>query len=432
MDDNKNNNINNSEDELDALINGESIDIDQESENYTKPTIKQNTQTTELPPKESNNPLASPALRLAAYIVESLYFTFFVLTPLVIFLVISSYNVLSGESSEILSNFKIGYALLLIPPLLYTIFQIKAFNKGTTIGHKFFKLYIISTETGELAKFGSIFIREVLAKSVLYSIPFLGTLYFFIDNFFIFSYEKKTLHDRFLKTSVIKVPGSNKRNIIVLTLLLGFFAVSFLVALLSPLLLNNMNNVKNESKKEMAYQEAMAFTREINALAAFTSALDAREQALSAIESYYPSSYVDGIFTSSNGISYQINFDGDTATLGDIFEGEIPLATNQLLAPEPTVDVNQFPYTDLGEGPACQLDDVTCLAAYQEALDFTKTINAYAAFTPEYDAMEQAYIVIEDMSLPGSYTPGLFTSSNGISYQINFVGDTATIGKRVG
>jgi uncharacterized RDD family membrane protein YckC len=428
MDDNKNNN--NSGDELDALINGESIDIDQESENYTNATIKQNTQTTELPPKETKNPLASPALRLAAYIVESLYFTFFVLTPLVIFLVISSYNVLSIEPSEILSNFKIGYALLLLPPLLYTIFQIKAFNQGTTIGHKFFKLYIISTETGELAKFGSIFIREVLAKSVLYSIPFLGTLYFFIDNFFIFSYEKKTLHDRFLKTSVIKVPGSNKRNIIVLTLLLGFFAVSFLAALLSPLLLNNMNNVKNETNKEMAYQEAMAFTREINALAAFTSALDAREQAVSAIESYYPSTYVDGIFTSSNGISYQINFDGDTATLGEIYEGEIPLANNQLSTPEPTVDNNQLSYIDLGVDNACLLDDVSCLA-YQEVLVFTKTINDYAAFTSKMDAMEQAYIVIGDM-LYGSYTPGLFTSSVGISYEINFVGDTATIGKRVG
>jgi uncharacterized RDD family membrane protein YckC len=415
MDNNKNNNIDNSEDELDALINGEGIEVNQESENNTKPTIKQNTQTTELPPKEIKNPLASPALRLAAYIVESLYFTFSVLTPLVIFLVISSYNALSGESSDILSNFKIGYALLLLPPLLYTIFQIKAFKEGTTLGHKFFKLYIISTETGELAKFGSIFIREVLAKSVLYSIPFLGTLYFFIDNFFIFSYEKKTLHDRFLKTSVIKVPGSNKRNIIVLTLLLGFFAVSFLVALLSPLL---MNNVVNESNKEMAYQEAVAFTKEINALAAFTSALDAREQAFSAIEDFYNGSYVDGIFTSSNGISYQINFDGDTATLGEIYEGKIPLANNQLLAPEPTIDTNQFSETDLE-------------VAYQEALAFTKTINALAAFTSELDAMEQAYIAIEDISY-GSYTPGLFTSSSGISYEINFVGDTATVGSRVG
>jgi uncharacterized RDD family membrane protein YckC len=428
VDNNKNNNIDNSEDELDALINGESIEVNQESENYTKPTIKQNTQTTELPPKETKNPLASPALRLAAYIVESLYFTFFVLTPLVIFLVISSYNALSGESSDILSNFKIGYALLLILPLLYTIFQIKAFKEGTTLGHKFFKLYIISTETGELAKFGSIFLREVLAKSVLYSIPFLGTLYFFIDNFFIFSYEKKTLHDRFLKTSVIKVPGSNKRNIIVLTLLLGFFAVSFLVALLSPLL---MNNVVNESNKEIAYQEAIAFTKEINALAAFTSALDAREQAFSAIESYYPgSSYVDGIFTSSNGISYQINFDGDTATLGEIYEGEIPLANSQLSTPEPTIDNNQLSYIDLGVDNACLLDDVSCLA-YQEVLVFTKTINDYAAFTSKMDAMEQAYIAIGDM-IYGSYTPGLFTSSVGISYEINFVGDTATIGKRVG
>ena len=40
MDNNKNNNIDNSEDELDALINGEGIEVNQESENNTKPTIK--------------------------------------------------------------------------------------------------------------------------------------------------------------------------------------------------------------------------------------------------------------------------------------------------------------------------------------------------------------------------------------------------------
>ena len=266
-----------------------------------------------------------------------------------------------------------------------------------------------------MAKFWRVFLREVAAKNLLYAIPVIGTLYFFIDNFFIFSYEKKTLHDRIVKTSVIKLPGSNKRNIIVLSIILGFTALIFIAGLLSPLLLNSFESVQNESRKEISYQEAIAFTKEINAVAAFTAANDAKEKAIEVARDLYTGSYSSGIFTSSVGISYQINFDGDTATLGDIFEGEIPVANNQLTTLEPTLDNNQLPYNVSEQ-------------SYQEATAFIKTVNALAAFTVELDAIEQAMQAIEQISL-GSYSSGIFTSSDGTTYQIDFVGDTATLGK---
>lgn len=413
---NNNNSVDNSDDdELDALINGKSKVTDQEPENILTPPPLY-TDTNKLPIKEALDNLASPALRLAAYVVDTIYFLFLVMIPTYIFAFIAIIGALS-ESSSASTDFSIWYLLLIIFPLLYLIFQFLAFKKGTTLGHKYFKLYIISDESGELAKFWRVFLREVAAKNLLYAIPVIGTLYFFIDNFFIFSYEKKTLHDRIVETSVIKLPGSNKRNIIVLSIILVFAALIFIAGLLSPLLLNNFESVKNESRKEMSYQEAIAFTKEINAVAAFTAANDAKEQAIEVAQNLYTGSYSSGIFTSSVGISYQINFDGDTATLGDIFEGEIPVANNQLTTPESNTYIDNK-----------QLPDNVSLQSYQEATAFIKTVNALAAFTFEYDAIEQAVVAIEDFSL-ASYSSGIFTSSDGTSYQIDFVGDTASLGK---
>ena len=421
---NNNNSVDNSDDdELDALINGKSKVTDQEPENILTPPPLY-TDTNKLPIKEALDNLASPALRLAAYVVDTIYFLFLVMIPTYIFAFIAIFSELS-ESSSASTDFSIWYLLLIIFPLLYLIFQFLAFKKGTTLGHKYFKLYIISDESGELAKFWRVFLREVAAKNLLYAIPVIGTLYFFIDNFFIFSYEKKTLHDRIVETSVIKLPGSNKRNIIVLSIILVFAALIFIAGLLSPLLLNNFESVKNESRKEMSYQEAIAFTKEINAVAAFTAANDAKEQAIEVAQNLYTGSYSSGIFTSSVGISYQINFDGDTATLGDIFEGEIPVANNQLTTPEPTLDNNQFTTTDptLDNNP---LPYYVSEQSYQEATAFIKTVNALAAFTFEYDAIEQAMKAIEDISL-ASYSSGIFTSSDGTTYVIDFVGDTASL-----
>ena len=203
MKSNNNNNIDNPEDELDALINGKSKVTDQKPENLLTPPPLY-TDTNKLPIKEALDNQASPALRLAAFIVDVISFLLLVTIPTFIFVFIAISGA-SSESSSASTNFSIWYLLLIILPLLYLILQFLAFKKGTTLGHKYFKLYIISDESGELAKFWRVFLREVAAKNLLYIIPLIGTLYFFIDNFFIFSYEKKTLHDMIVKTSVIKL-----------------------------------------------------------------------------------------------------------------------------------------------------------------------------------------------------------------------------------
>ena len=80
MKSNNNNNIDNPEDELDALINGKSKVTDQKPENLLTPPPLY-TDTNKLPIKEALDNLASPALRLAAFIVDVIYFVLLVMLP---------------------------------------------------------------------------------------------------------------------------------------------------------------------------------------------------------------------------------------------------------------------------------------------------------------------------------------------------------------
>jgi hypothetical protein len=283
-------------------------------------------------------------------------------------------------------------------------------------------LYIINNESGELAKFWRVFLRELPSKYIIYIIPYVGQIYLLIDNYFIFKYEKKTLHDRIAKTSVIKLPGSNKRNITVLSIILGFTALIFI-----PVLLSSTMNVENDLEKEMSYQEALAFTREVTVVAAFTLQLDAQEQAIKVAEGLSSGSYSSGIFTSSYGISYQIYFAGDTVTLGDIYEGEIP-------PPNST----QVGNNDSKIGENNQSLDSNTQLAYQEATDFANEIKLLANATAADDAEAQAHAALENIGKGSYYTneifmseyspTGIFTSSNGISYEINFSQETARVG----
>ena len=81
---NNNNSIENSDDELDALINGKSKVTDQQPENLLTPPPLY-TDTNKLPIKEALDNLASPALRLAAYAVDTIYFLLLVMLPTFIF-----------------------------------------------------------------------------------------------------------------------------------------------------------------------------------------------------------------------------------------------------------------------------------------------------------------------------------------------------------
>lgn len=95
-------------------------------------------------------------------------------------------------------------------------------------------------------------------------------------------------------------------------------------------LVENYEQLLAQRQQTDSEQEAIAFVKEINALAAFTIAPDAAELALEAIEDMGMGSYSNGVFTASNGTSYVISFDGDSATIGSIVEGSVQRPTKGL------------------------------------------------------------------------------------------------------
>lgn len=104
--------------------------------------------------------------------------------------------------------------------------------------------------------------------------------------------------------------------------LLELIVVIVVAGLLAAIAIPSFNNVKTEAKKQAGYQEAVAFVKEINALAAFTSADDASTQASIAIDDAgQGASYANGVFTATNGVQHNVSFSGDTAAVGAIVAG---------------------------------------------------------------------------------------------------------------
>ena len=124
------------------------------------------------------------------------------------------------------------------------------------------------------------------------------------------------------------------------------------------------------------------------------------QEASDFVKAYNDTASKLGVFTASNGDMYEIVLsEDDLVTVGPLVENY-----DQLLAQRQQAD------------------------SEQEAIAFVKEINALAAFTIEPDAAAVALEAIEDIGMGSSYSNGVFTSSNGTSYQISFDGDTATLG----
>jgi hypothetical protein len=150
-----------------------------------------------------------------------------------------------------------------------------------------------------------------------------------------------------------------------------------------------------------SYEVAVSFVKEINALAAFTIALDAEDKAAEAMDDLgYGSYYYNGVFTTSAGFQFPVTFNGDTATLGEVIDDYSEMTLEE---------------------------QKSRLEGYQEARIFVREINALAAFTPKFDAAEKASEAINDLGEGMSYDKGIFTASNGVQHEISIIDDTAII-----
>lgn len=117
----------------------------------------------------AGEPLATPAVRLGAFALETL-----------------------------LAIVTLGIGWL--------IWSLVIWGKGTTPGHQIVRLYIVDAKSGRTATWGHMALREFVIKGLLGGIASVLTLYiyFIVDSFFVLRQDRKTLHDLISSTQVVQ------------------------------------------------------------------------------------------------------------------------------------------------------------------------------------------------------------------------------------
>jgi uncharacterized RDD family membrane protein YckC len=123
--------------------------------------------------------LASPGRRFGAHILD-------VAIPMFAFL---SMLGIAGVSK----SFGVGFLLLMI----YAVWAFRLFSKGTTPGKKLLGMRVIK-ESGEDARFGTMFFREVIGKAISGMILSLGFIWIFLDR------DRQGWHDKLASTYVVE------------------------------------------------------------------------------------------------------------------------------------------------------------------------------------------------------------------------------------
>jgi uncharacterized RDD family membrane protein YckC len=144
------------------------------------------------------NKLASPGQRFLAFLLDGLilsipYFLIFMLTLGVkdFFKLYFEYGIL----------FMFGYMLFF--QLLYlSVNGWLLYKYGQTIGKKILNIKVVTLQ-GELPPFYSVYGLRYFANSFLSMVPMLGGLYYFVDILFIFSKDRRCLHDLISGTKVV-------------------------------------------------------------------------------------------------------------------------------------------------------------------------------------------------------------------------------------
>ena len=88
----------------------------------------------------------------------------------------------------------------------WIIWALVVWGKGTTPGHQIVRLYIVDAKSGQTATWGHMALREFVIKGLLGGIASIFTLYiyFIVDSFFVLRQDRKTLHDLISSTQVVQ------------------------------------------------------------------------------------------------------------------------------------------------------------------------------------------------------------------------------------
>jgi uncharacterized RDD family membrane protein YckC len=106
-----------------------------------------------------------------------------------------------GLSSLAIIGFSIS-GILFLALLGYTIYLLS--TQGQTLGKKWMDVRIVSYDDNGTAGFVKAFLLRGFVNGIIGAIPLLGPLYALIDILFIFSDDKRCLHDKIAGTHVVK------------------------------------------------------------------------------------------------------------------------------------------------------------------------------------------------------------------------------------
>lgn len=137
--------------------------------------------------------LASPWVRLAAWIVDGLiYFAVVVVAAIVGFFLAGG-----GGGATILAI--VAFIIVFVVQLVLLG------SRGQTIGKIALKVRIVDSQTGIHPGWARIVFLRTILNGILTGIPFVGGIYWLVDSLFIFRADHRTIHDLIAGTRVDKI-----------------------------------------------------------------------------------------------------------------------------------------------------------------------------------------------------------------------------------
>ncbi len=170
----------------------------------------------EMSAEESTSELASPWIRLVAWLIDVLIYFAITMVAVMIGVAIAGLGLSDlvnfGDDFFLALAFVIGITVLAFL-VVFIVQMVLLATRGQTIGKIIMKIRIVDAQTGEHPGWARlIFLRTIvnwLISGVLNAIPVvgqgLGGLYFIIDSLFIFRADHRTIHDLIAGTRVDKV-----------------------------------------------------------------------------------------------------------------------------------------------------------------------------------------------------------------------------------
>lgn len=143
-------------------------------------------------PKDDSSPLADPALRLAAVVVDAAV----ALAPLLLLVPLS---VVTGWSEPVGWGF---VTYLVLQPAVLVVNLVLLHRYGQTIGKRALGLRIVCSD-GTRAPLGRIWWRRIVIPGLIGAVPLVGHVFALADAALVFTDRRRTIHDRIADTIVV-------------------------------------------------------------------------------------------------------------------------------------------------------------------------------------------------------------------------------------